>query len=180
VFSIRATGEYPGEEMEKLCRTLAAMEDALVALERRGISLKEHAERPENSQAAGIPRLLWAGKSTGLPAAEMEEFLTQRSERGEEVKVADARRAGDGTAQPPESGNGESARWNRGEPCMSPSCTRSARSTCNWPKLAEMGFDIAALIPQERTGIEDAALHAPPRRKRDRPGRSPRLAWRRP
>src|SRR5690606_31011471 len=37
------TGELiEGERMEKLCRTLAAMEDHLVALERRGISLKIH------------------------------------------------------------------------------------------------------------------------------------------
>jgi len=36
-----------GEQMEKLCRTLAALEDAVIALERRGISLKIHAERQD-------------------------------------------------------------------------------------------------------------------------------------
>ena len=36
-----------GERMEKLCRTLAAMEESIVALERRGISLKAHAERQD-------------------------------------------------------------------------------------------------------------------------------------
>ena len=37
--------ELAGEEMQKLCRTLAGLEDALVALERRGISLRDHADR---------------------------------------------------------------------------------------------------------------------------------------
>ena len=34
-----------GAEMERLCRTLAALEDSLVALERRGIGLRTHAAR---------------------------------------------------------------------------------------------------------------------------------------
>src|SRR5207248_9476174 len=34
-----------GERMTRLCRTLAALEESLVALERRGISLRAHAAR---------------------------------------------------------------------------------------------------------------------------------------
>ncbi len=36
-----------GQEMRKLCNTLAAMEDAMLTLERRGISLRVHTERME-------------------------------------------------------------------------------------------------------------------------------------
>ena len=36
-----------GEDMEKLCRTLAGLEEALLALEKRGISLRMHAERQD-------------------------------------------------------------------------------------------------------------------------------------
>ncbi len=36
-----------GAEMERLARTLAALEDALVALERRGIGLREHSQRQD-------------------------------------------------------------------------------------------------------------------------------------
>ena len=36
-----------GAEMERLCRTLSALEDSLVALERRGISLRAHAVRQD-------------------------------------------------------------------------------------------------------------------------------------
>ena len=36
-----------GAEMERLCRTLAALEESLVALERRGISLRAHAAQQD-------------------------------------------------------------------------------------------------------------------------------------
>ena len=39
--------EIKGEAMAKLCRTLAAMEEPLIALERRGISLRTHALRQD-------------------------------------------------------------------------------------------------------------------------------------
>ncbi len=37
--------EISGEEMHRLCRTLSGLEDALVALEKRGVSLRDHAAR---------------------------------------------------------------------------------------------------------------------------------------
>jgi len=43
-----------GEQMEKLCRTVAALEDAVIALERRGVSLKIHGER-QNPQTLKLP-----------------------------------------------------------------------------------------------------------------------------
>ena len=36
---------FEGEKMTQLCQILAGIEDALIVLERRGISLKNHAER---------------------------------------------------------------------------------------------------------------------------------------
>ena len=41
--------EIAGEEMRKLCRTLSGLEDALLALERRGISLRNHASRRDTA-----------------------------------------------------------------------------------------------------------------------------------
>ncbi|MFM8578151.1 MAG: type IIA DNA topoisomerase subunit B, partial [Planctomycetaceae bacterium] len=37
--------EIAGDDMQRLCRTLAGLEDALVALEKRGVSLRDHASR---------------------------------------------------------------------------------------------------------------------------------------
>jgi len=45
---IHENGEMiDGDRMRKLCQTLASMEDAMLTLERRGISLRVHAERME-------------------------------------------------------------------------------------------------------------------------------------
>jgi DNA gyrase subunit B len=46
--------EISGDEMQKLCRTLAGLEDALVALEKRGISLRDHAGR-RDAQTGKLP-----------------------------------------------------------------------------------------------------------------------------
>jgi DNA gyrase subunit B len=46
--------EIVGEGMQKLCRTLAGLEDALVALEKRGISLRDHAPR-RDPQTGRLP-----------------------------------------------------------------------------------------------------------------------------
>ena len=46
-----------GEQMRKLCETLAAMEDALIALERRGISLREHGGRMD-AETRRLPMFL--------------------------------------------------------------------------------------------------------------------------
>ena len=47
-----------GAEMAKLCRTLAALEDSLIALERRGIGLRTHAKRqdPATGKLPDLPR----------------------------------------------------------------------------------------------------------------------------
>ena len=58
--STRATAALvEGEQMTRLVRTLAALEEAIIALERRGISLKIHADAagPGHRPAARLPRL---------------------------------------------------------------------------------------------------------------------------
>ena len=47
-FSNRAMdGKSKARKWQQLCHTLASMEEALIALERRGISLRAHAERAD-------------------------------------------------------------------------------------------------------------------------------------
>ena len=57
--------------MAQLCRTLAAMEESLIALERRGISLRTHALRqdPVTRQAPHLPRVRRLSRSIGSPRA---------------------------------------------------------------------------------------------------------------
>ncbi len=47
VFDPRDGRIIEGEEIQKLCRILSAMEDSILALEHRGISLREHAQRQD-------------------------------------------------------------------------------------------------------------------------------------
>jgi DNA gyrase subunit B len=47
VFITENGDELKGEKMSSLCRTLSGMEEALLALERRGINLKIHAQRQD-------------------------------------------------------------------------------------------------------------------------------------
>ena len=47
-----------GEQMTRLVRTLATLEEAIIALERRGISLRIHAERQDPQRPPpDLPRL---------------------------------------------------------------------------------------------------------------------------
>jgi len=54
VFITENGDEIEGEKMGSLCRTLSGMEEALLALERRGINLKIHAQR-QNVETGKLP-----------------------------------------------------------------------------------------------------------------------------
>jgi DNA gyrase subunit B len=152
-----------GEEMTRLCRTLAAMEDALVALERRGIGLKTHAAR-QDPESGKLPvfHVFLGREEQWFPArAKMEEFLRQReAATGSEVKIADKPRE---PADEADSGEGNGERPNQGGSGGGNGSASQLHVTelhevrtinVQLQELAELGFDIQALIPQERTGIE--------------------------
>ena len=152
--------------MAKLCRTLAAMEESLVALERRGISLRTHALRqdPVTRQAADLSRLPRHAGALVHHAAK-NSTPSSRSTR--------KKRARNRSSVPPPAllpaptwtwRRHRSARPRRTRKptatpapraCTSSSCTKCARSTRCLGDLARMGFDIQSLIPQERTGTEE-------------------------
>jgi DNA gyrase subunit B len=141
-----------GPDMEKLCRCLASMEDALVALERRGISLKIHAERQEKENKKLPVFHVFLGREehwfTGRKS--MEDFLHAReAASGAELSVADAPAHG----APPESGNGE-VEGPTAETVHVTELHEVRTINVQLEKLAEMGFDVQALIPQARTGVE--------------------------
>ncbi len=71
-----------GAEMERLCRTLAALEDSLVALERRGISLRAHAVRQDPATAQLPIYHVFIGHSEHWFASrkKLDEFLEQQEQ----------------------------------------------------------------------------------------------------
>jgi len=139
-----------GKEMERLCRTLAALEESLLALERRGISLRSHAIRqdPESGKLPVYHVFLGHQEHWFASRTDLEEFVAQQEqEAGEELKLEDV-------PKEPAEGNGDgnghaAARLHIVE-------FHEVRSINNQlAELRQMGFEIDSLIPQERTGLEE-------------------------
>ena len=143
--------EISGDEMHKLCRTLAGLEDALVALEKRGVSLRDHAGRRDAATGRlpmyhvyyGSEEHWFAGRS------ELETFVQgkERSVGGElVVGRADENRHG-----------GEPAANGGTGPQLVVVDLHEVRSINSGLKeLEAMGFGIDALLPTDRTGSETA------------------------
>ncbi len=148
-----------GEAMEKLCRTLAALEDAIIALERRGISLKIHAQRqdPETLKLPVYHVFLGPSEQWFTTRADLDKYVAEQEEKlGHELRIDG------GTAPTPEpSANGESpsADGVNGEAAKGPRLrivelheVRTINTLLG--DLSELGFSIEALIPEDRTGKE--------------------------
>ncbi len=141
-----------GEEMARLCRTLATIEESLVALERRGISLRQHAAR-QDAQTGRLPiyHVFVGSKEQWFTTREaLDKFVAaQEEETGGELAITD---------HPAEGGNGEGD-GNGAAPRASRLHIVELHEvrTINTAlaDLAKMGFDIQTLIPQERTGLEE-------------------------
>ena len=151
-----------GAEMERLCRTLAALEDSLVALERRGISLRAHAVRQDPVTGQLPIYHVFIGHD--------EHWFASRE---------DARRvhcpAGAGVGQRIEAQRRGRARRRHAPTAPAPDGRRPARRgnghsgsrlhivefhevrsiNSQLAELRKMGFEIDSLIPQERTGVEE-------------------------
>jgi len=144
-----------GEQMERLCRTLSALEESLYALERRGISLKGHAARqdPVSGRLPVYHVFLGRQEHWFTRRAELEEFLAQQEQAaGEELKLSDRPEEAGDESQDGDDGNGEE------KPAIELHIVEfhEVRSINNQlAELREMGFEIDSLIPQERTGIEE-------------------------
>ncbi|MBN2294801.1 MAG: DNA gyrase subunit B [Pirellulales bacterium] len=147
-----------GEQMEKMCRTLAALEDALVALERRGISLRAHAARQDPvSGRLPVYHVFFGHDEHWFASREdMDEFLAKQEQTaGGELELADK----------PDEKTSEN-----GKPAYVETKSKKSRlhivelhevrSINNQlADLRELGFEVEALLPQERTGVEEARYH---------------------
>ncbi len=135
-----------GKEMERLCRTLAALEESLLALERRGVSLRAHALRrdPASGRLPVYHVFLGQQEHWFTTREKLDEFVAvQEQEVGEELDLSDNGNAEGGeTAEP------------RGKLHIVE--LHEVRSINNQlAALRGMGFEIDSLIPQERTGVEE-------------------------
>ncbi len=150
VFEPESGPQIEGDEMARLCRILAALEEALIALERRGISLKEHAER-QDAHSGMLPVFhvyLDGAEHWFTTRNELDDFLKAEEARtGSEVDVASDQAAEE--SPPTEEATDEPSSL------MRMSELHEVRSINN--QLAELqgfGFALDSLIPQQRTGLE--------------------------
>ena len=140
--------------MERLCRTLSALEEALVALERRGISIRAHAMRqdPVTGRLPIYHVFLGHEESWFTTRQELDAFLAQReAAAGAELQVSDQ----------PENGNGHNGE--NGHALEDAAAAKvhiielhEVRSlNSHLAALRQMQFELDSLIPQERTGLEE-------------------------
>ncbi len=170
-----------GDEMQRICRTLAAIEDSLLALERRGVSLRAHALRqdPETGQLPVYHvfvgyREYWIHTRKQLDAF-IEEQRVEHGARmeGDDDDVADGAASGDAASG--DAGTGDGTTGKPAGPDASGTDASSGPAGNGKPgerinvielfevrtinsaleDLATMGHDIQCLIPQDRTGIEE-------------------------
>jgi DNA gyrase subunit B len=139
-----------GEEMTKLVRTLAAIEEAIIALERRGVGLKVHAARQDPDSARLPVYHVFLG--------DREEWFTTREQLDMFVAQEDTAAGGKVNVDVGLPASAES----NGEQRLDTARLRIVElhevRTINTrlDDLRKLCFEIDALIPQERTGEESA------------------------
>ena len=137
-----------GPHMNQLCYSLAAMEEALTALERRGISLKIHAERMDvETGRLPVYHVFYGIEEFWFTSREKLDNFVQEQElvTGREAAVGDAPAVSEDSE-----GNGQAA------PQLHIIELHEVRTINGGIKdLAEFEFDVQSLIPQERTGVEE-------------------------
>lgn len=151
-----------GEALGSLCKTLSQIEDSIQALERRGISLREHAAR-QDKETARLPyyHVFWKKEEHWfLTRRELDEFTSKiESETGESVEkltshdsLGSALSGGD----QPLAAEGEDL-GDRGLHITELHEVRSLNRQL--ADLREMGFEINTLIPEKRTGLEGSRYY---------------------
>jgi len=138
-----------GPEMERLCRTLAALEDSLYALERRGISLRAHSMRQDPATGRlPVYHVFLGHQEHWFPTRpSLDEFLAQEQQAaGQDLQVTD---------QAPDEANGENGNGQQAVRLRIVELHEVRSINNQLAELREMGFEIDSLIPQERTGVQE-------------------------
>jgi DNA gyrase subunit B len=145
--------EIAGDEMQKLCRTLAGLEDALVALEKRGVSLRDHANRREDTTGKLPMYHVYYGTEEHWFASRdaLEAFVKSKEQAAGGTlavgRIEEAVAAGDptpGTAH------------DTGRDQLVVVDLHEVRSiNAGLKELELMGFGIDSLLTQDRTGTEE-------------------------
>ena len=137
-----------GDDMRKVCVTLASMEDAILALERRGINLRTHAERMDNDGRLPVfHAFLGSDEKWFTDRKGLEDFIkAHESESGVEVTVETEQDAGAKEESGEEIDTANTLRINEFHEVRTINSGLKA--------LDEFGLGIEAMLPVDRTGLE--------------------------
>ncbi|HIM30078.1 MAG TPA: DNA gyrase subunit B [Planctomycetes bacterium] len=139
-----------GDQMASMCNNLASMEEAILALEKHGVSLKAHAERAA-LETGRLPvfHVVYGNKDAWLLTRQaVDDFLEANDLIEDGSRSSDSDDLDDDDEQTP----------TEDDSLMRARVLELHEvKTINTglKELAELGFDVNALIPEERTGIED-------------------------
>jgi len=148
VFVTENGDELKGEKMSSLCRTLSGMEEALLALERRGINLKIHAQR-QNTETGKLPMFhvfegtddYWFSERDAVDA-----FINERTP-DEPTPTESTESTQEGTEE--ETTEDFSSSIHVVE-------LHEVRTiNAGLKELQQYGLDVQSLLPVERTGVEN-------------------------
>ncbi|ADB15728.1 DNA gyrase, B subunit [Pirellula staleyi DSM 6068] len=145
--------KFVGDDMKKIAGILASMEDALVALERRGISLKLHATRADvNTGALPVVHLFIGSRDYWLRSAEEINAKVQELESELKKKIIFGEKvveAAPGATDAPPAVDENAIR------AYSVELHEVKTINAGLSQLKPYSIDLAALIPQERTGTDE-------------------------
>ncbi|MBL8828566.1 MAG: DNA gyrase subunit B, partial [Planctomycetaceae bacterium] len=139
-----------GDELGKLCRILAVLEDSVVALERRGISLRQHAMRhdPVSNRLPVYHVFLGSQEEWFFTREQVDAFIKQHeTATGQELKIDDKHHA---------DANGDAQAQTRLH-IIDLHEVRAINRQLG--ELQTAGFTLTDLIPQERTGTEQSRYY---------------------
>jgi DNA gyrase subunit B len=139
-----------GETIRRLCTTLASMEDAITALERRGINLRTHAQRVQ-VETGRLPVFnVFHGRQ--------ERWFVTRKELDDFVKSEEARSGKEmSVEQTSGSSVGGSSKREISENRLLINEFNEVRTiNTGLKELEELGFSIDSLWTQQRTGLDES------------------------
>ncbi|MDR1923226.1 MAG: DNA gyrase subunit B [Planctomycetaceae bacterium] len=139
---------FEGETMAKLCKTLAGLEDAIIAVERRGISLRELALR-QDPESARLPvyHVIYDKQEEWFTSRDkLKEFQDKiEKEAGHEIAI-------EGVGLTEETTGNED-----GQRKLRIIEIHEVRTINKYLlELREAGFEVDSLLPQDRTGKDTA------------------------
>lgn len=133
-----------GDNMRRLCMTLASMEDAIRALERRGVNLRTHADRMTPEGKLPVFQVVVGNQQEWfVNQKEKNDYIKKyEEEHGQQVTVADDDSTDTNVEDDPHQ--------------LRVTEFYEVRTiNAGLSELTEFGLDIEAMLPKERTGIEE-------------------------